>query len=349
MGNGSEYAQDKAHAIASETLIAWKRFKNRCILVTGGTGLIGSQVVRTLLVADKIHSLGLHVLLPVRDVGKARKMFGDESVIEPFTWYMGKPLPDGVCFDFAIHGASATASADFKEKPVEIMLDAVAASEAVLSAAHICHSERSVFLSSMEIYGEVEGVATEENLGRLETMSARNSYPQAKRFCEGLFASFFFEYGLSTSVVRLAQTFGEGVAKDDGRVFAEFGRCAVDGQDIKLVTNGLKRNSYVSVDDAVRAILIVLLKGEGGKAYNVANESTYCSIREMAEMVLREFGVPEARVLFEADSVRAAQFRASTDLKLDASRVKALGWQPRDGLLSMYKSMLEGWSEDNER
>ena len=116
-------------------------------------------------------------------------------------------------------------------------------------------------------------------------MNVRSSYPESKRLCESLCSAYASEYGVPAKVVRLTQTFGVGVSYNDGRVFAEFARCAIEGRDIVLKTKGQTKRNYIDIDDAVNAIFTVLLKGVAGEAYNVANEDTYCSIYEMANMV----------------------------------------------------------------
>ena len=74
---------------------------------------------------------------------------------------------------------------------------------------------------------------------------------------------------------------------NDGRVFADFARCVIEKRDIILKTKGETKRSYLYTEDAVCAILTVMLNGESGQAYNVANEETYCSIYEMAQLVAK--------------------------------------------------------------
>ena len=91
-------------------------------------------------------------------------------------------------------------------------------------------------------------------------------------------------------VIRLTQVFGPGVKYDDSRVFAEFARCVLEKKNIVLHTKGETKRNYLYTFDAVTAVLTVLLKGENGEAYNAANEETYCSIYEMAQMVANDIG-----------------------------------------------------------
>ena len=94
---------------------------------------------------------------------------------------------------------------------------------------------------------------------------------------------------------------------------------------------------YVYIADAVRGLLAVLLSGETGHAYNVANPATYSSVRGMAEAVLAEFA-PTAQVRLEVDP--NAPYPPEHHLPLDVSALKALGWQPQVDLLGMYGNLM---------
>lgn len=72
--------------------------------------------------------------------------------------------------------------------------------------------------------------------------------------------AYSVQYRLPINIVRLTQTFGPGVEYNDGRVFAEFARCLVEHRDIILHTKGETKRNYLYTADAVRAILIVLLR-----------------------------------------------------------------------------------------
>lgn len=196
----------------------------------------------------------------------------------------------------------------------------------------------------MEVYGEIDGSVNETDFGALDSMVVRNCYPEAKRLSETLFASYFSEYGVPACVLRLAQTFGAGVNLNDGRVFAEFAKRAISNQDIVLFSDGSMRNTYVSLRDVVNAILYVLVYGECGQAYNVSNEFTYCSIYEMAKMVLDNFGNSSARIIFGEDASRKKSFRKSSDLFLSSKKLEGLGWHPHDNLFDMYKQMIDHWN-----
>ena len=130
---------------------------------------------------------------------------------------------------------------------------------------------------------------SETDCGALDSMAVRSSYPEAKRLAETLCVAYYREYGVPVRIARLTQTFGTGVVRGDSRVFAQFAEAALTGRDIVLHTPGTTARCYCAVSDAVRALDVILHQGTDGEAYNVANPSTYCTIREMADRIAMRY------------------------------------------------------------
>jgi nucleoside-diphosphate-sugar epimerase len=180
-------------------------------------------------------------------------------------------------------------------------------------------------------------------------MSVRSSYPESKRMCENLCTSYFSEYGVPVKVVRLTQTFGEGVDYNDGRVFAEFARCAIENKDIVLKTKGETKKNYLYVYDAVSAIITVLFNGENGNAYNAANEETYCSIYEMAQMVAEKCGNKSIKVVIEEkDDILKFGYAPTLKMNLSTEKLKNLGWKPKKDLFGMFNVMIDDMIKNKE-
>ena len=156
----------------------------------------------------------------------------------------------------------------------------------------------------------------------------------AENYC----VAYASEYDVPVKIARLAQTFGPGVPKDDKRLFAQIARSAMLGDDLVLKTTGASTRMYVYTADAVRALLAVLLRGEKGTAYNVANPSTYSSVREMAEFVLERFSGGRARVVVDVDP--NSPYPPEHHLPLDVSRLESLGWAPTTSLEGMYENLI---------
>ena len=326
-----------------------RSLSGKTVLVTGATGLIGQTLVSALLRYGGGDSI--HVIACVRNEEKARRLFGGidrgnlDLMVTEIASMPVKRLERQV--DYVIHAASQTSSRAFVDEPVETIFTAIDGTKRALEFAKNNQVRGFIYLSTMEVYGTPPDDAkiTEDHGTNLDTMQPRSCYPESKRLCEILCASWQKEYGVPVRVLRLTQTFGPGVRYDDGRVFAEFARCAMEGRDIILKTAGQTCRSYLYTADAASAILTVMVCGEDGRAYNAANEATYCSIRQMADLVAAECGEGRIQVRIEAEADPSRLGYAPTlHMNLDTSRLRALGWEPVCGLADAYRRMMAAMS-----
>ena len=334
--------------LAANGRIPWTAFDAATIVVTGATGLIGQTLVSTLLAREELKPSGMRVVALVRNVDKGHRLFAAHDALSFVAWDATVPclgLEQVEEADFIFHCANMTDSASFVQKPVEVIQTTVGGAQAMLQLAQRTQA-RLCLLSTMETYGEVttQEPLNEDQGGFLDAMTVRNSYPEAKRLDEALAAAYASEYGVQATVARLTQTFGPGVAKDDGRVFAYFARCACNGEDIVMLTQGTKQNAYLYTADAVSALLYIAANGEPGRAYNVANDSTFCEVRQMALLVAQSFGEGKTSVRFEIDDEAAKRFRKGSVLRLDTSSLRDLGWEPKVDLRDMYARMVADWN-----
>jgi nucleoside-diphosphate-sugar epimerase len=296
----------------------------RRFLITGATGLVGAALIRCLLALNR----GIEIVAPVRDLAKAKAMFAETPVrlVECDIVEYDYDSIGGV--DYVVHCAAPTASKHFIEYPVETANVIYKATEKLL---HFCakHSVKGfLFVSSMEVYGTVSGkeMVTEDMQGYLNPMDVRSSYPMAKRMAENLCCLYASEYGVNATIARLSQTTGAGVAKNDLRAITQFVRCAVDGKDIVLHTEGVSARPYCYTTDAVSAFLYILLRGEKGQAYNVANEETYTSIRALVERVKALLN-DTINISVEIDNSQG--YAPESFLPLSTGKLQSLGWMPQ--------------------
>lgn len=284
-------------------------------LVTGATGLIGSALVRAFAQEGT-------VLAAVRNVAKAEAMFGGCANVRIVEWDVTRPAPEvdgGV--DYLVHAASETSSQAFVNDPEGVRRVIVEGTRHALAFARSRQVKGMVFLSTFEVLLGLSGV--------------RASYPDAKLEAERLCR----ESGLPVRIARLAQTFGAGVRRGDKRVFAQFAEAAAEGRDIVLHTEGRTARCYCAIADAVSAIRLLLTSGVPGTSYVVANPATYCTIREMAEMVAARH--PPCRVVVDLSQAAGRGYAPEFRMKLDVSDLLALGWRPTTGLAEMFEQMID--------
>lgn len=315
-------------------------------LVTGATGYIGSRLVRAL--AERNAASGL--ILPVRDRGKAGKMYAglaaeeglelhfvEAAAEDPELQKLSQPI------DYIIHCASVTQSAEMIVHPVETADGIVLGTRNLLELARRKRVKSMVCLSSMEVYGAVPDCGRplrEDELGMIDLMPARSCYPQGKRMAEHYCYIYQQEYGVPVKIARLAQTFGRGVRPDDGRVYMQFARAALEGRDIVLKTAGQSMGNYCAADDTINAILTILDAGADGEVYNVVNEANTMRIREMAELVAGEIAGGTIHVRVEPENAFLTGYAPDTGLRLSAEKLRGLGWRPEKGLAQMYREVM---------
>ena len=316
--------------------------RNKTFLITGATGLIGSVMIKCLLALNKKKNLGIRVVALVRNMEKAKAVFDDEFALIDFKQLgLNNITIDsiGTRIDYIIHLASPTASKYFVEHPVETLRTSIDGTSAVLEYAKEAKVQGMVFASSLEVYGtnEDDRPIDEKFQGYVNPLDVRSSYNMGKRAAESLCHSYAKEYQVPVKIARLTQTTGAGIAEDDNRVIVQFARLTAKGEDIILHTTGESARPYCYTTDAVSAILYILLKGNTGEAYNVANEETYISARGMAEYLKSHFN-PGISVKIELrDNLGYAPV---TKQRLDTEKLMILGWHPKNKLGDIFTKLI---------
>lgn len=346
----SKIFQEDMEQIISDDRLPWSDLQDATVLVTGATGLIGSILVRALRAASNRRGLNLYILGIGRDKAKIAQLsdaYGADFVIaadirKPFSC---EALSGRI--DYIFHCAAITKSADMVVKPVDVITTAVDGVENALDLAKNSGCRGFVYLSSMEVYGQTElDEVRETDLGHVDLFSPRSSYPESKRLCENLCIAYAVQHGVPVKIARLAQTFGAGTPRDDTRIFAQFARNALNGDDIVLHTQGKSRGNYSSTVDTISALLQILLKGNRCEAYNVANPKASVTIREMAQIVAGEVCGGKIGVVVEVPiNFTACGYAPNIGYRLNVEKLSKLGWQPKYGLADMYRRMIADWRD----
>lgn len=315
---------------------------NASFLITGASGLIGSSLVRCLLALDK----DIRIIAVVRNKKKAVTAFDD--LFDKVEWMecdlMSCDYDQIGNVDYIIHCASPTNGKYVEEHPVETYELAIVSTRNLLQYSRNHHIQSIVYVSSLEAYGENhdDGRIDESMRFYIDSHSPRSAYPLGKRAAEYLCTAYAKEYDVPAKSVRLTQTFGAGISKEDNRVYAQFARSVVSGSDIVLHTKGESAKPYCYLTDAVSALLFVLLKGKNGEVYNVANESSYISIKDLA-VFLRDAFNPQINLRIELNDNMG--YAPVTKLNLSIEKLHALGWQPTYDLRQMFERLIDYLSE----
>lgn len=336
-----------------EQKLDWNVLNKKKILVTGATGLIGSLVLKYLDFLNREKRFEIQSVALVRDAEKAKHILKEcrtEFVVCDICRMaeFAEKMDTVGKVDYIFHCAAITESAKMIEQPVEVFESIVLGSSNILKFAKKSEVKSMVYLSSMEVYGQVMGESetaisvTEEMTGIINGLECRSCYPLGKKMAENLCYSYYKEYGIPVRLARLAQTFGAGVLPGENRVFAQFARSAAEGKDIVLHTDGLSRGNYCYTADAIYGLFCILLKGENGQAYNIVNEEESRTVREMAYLVAEKIADGKIKVVFEIPEENVFGYAPKANVKLSGEKLRATGWSAKYSMEEMYQRMMEG-------
>jgi nucleoside-diphosphate-sugar epimerase len=315
-------------------------------LITGVTGYIGSMITRYLLSKDLDDQDSIRIIAIVRDMDRARSLFSDHI------FYVQADITDFTTissiygdFDYIIHCASTTKSAQMISNPVETVSGIVSGTQNILELAKRCNVKSMIYLSSMEIYGNIDCSAghkvTEDELGELDIFNTRSCYPLAKRMAEHYCYVYYKEYAVPVKIARLSQTFGAGILAGETRVFAQFADAALNKKDIVLHTAGDSVGNYCDIQEVIDAIMLLIREGKNGEAYNVVNEDNTMTIREMAKLVAGRVAKGDICVTYDIPKENSYGYAADTGIRLSGSKLQAIGWKAKKGLEEMFDDLIK--------
>lgn len=320
--------------------IPWDKLCGCNILVTGATGLIGSCLVEVLMEHSKrdynVYAMG-------RNSQRMNKLFEKYLSDEGFHTILGDvtvPLTGNQKFHYIIHAASGAAPSEFSQHPVEVMKANILGVANMMEYGIKHEMRRFLYVSSGEVYGEGDGrVFTEDYSGYVDCTSPRSCYPSSKRAAETLCVSYAAEYDVDVVIARPCHTYGPYFTENDNRVYAQFIRNVERHENIVMKSTGAQYRSWCYVVDCVSALLYILLKGTNGKAYNIADESSNITIKELAEMIAEIGG---QKVVMEVPTdLEKSGYNVVTKSVFSTEAIRALGWRCEGEMRKKIKSTID--------
>ena len=336
--------QKDLEEIANSEII--KEFNNRTVLISGATGLIGSEIVLSLLCANRLKNLNIKVIALIRNYEKAKEIYFNVINDKNLSFVIQDINEEIRCdfdVDYIIHTASVTASSEMIKNPSKCAFTTLNGTKNILELAKKKNVKSLCYLSSIEIYGTNTPIDVKENdYGVLDSTNIRNSYPISKKLAENLCVSYWKEYGINTKIARLTQTFGAGISENENRVFAQFAKSIVENKDIILHTDGSSAKNYCYLTDTVIGIFKILMNGKTGEAYNVANQESYISIKDLAEFLCKEYN--KSKVIYDIDNTKG--YANSVKIKLNSEKLELLDWEAKVDLKEMFERLINSLKED---
>ena len=301
-------------------------------LITGGAGFIGSHLV------DKLIARGDQVsVIDNLSTSSATNLSG---IYEKINFHEGNILNKAVIdklvseSDYVVHLAAALGVLNIVNRPLESLRTNLQGSEVVLE---VCDKYRKPVLiaSTSEIYGKNDKVPLNEEDDRIigHPLKSRWSYSEAKAVDESLAYFYYLENKLPIRIVRFFNTVGPRQVGHYGMVVPRFVSAALKNEPLSVYGSGDQIRCFCHVDDAVRALLLVMDSDKAiGEVFNVGNNQQI-SIMELAKKVIEITG---SRSSIEKIAYDKAYPEGFEDMQLrvpDISKInRVLGWKPEINL-----------------
>jgi nucleoside-diphosphate-sugar epimerase len=318
------------------TSLPWASLQGKTIMITGGSGLLASYMVKTLLLLNSVYSLNIKVISVVRNLGDGGRL--KDWMINPALFVYCQDISKDFSFDFpiadiVIHAASQASPKYYGIDPVGTLSANSIGTMQLLEYATRVNLSKFLFISSGEVYGSQASsdvLIGEENFGSLDPIKVRSCYAESKRIGETMCAAWAEQYGLHTIVARPFHTYGPGMLLNDGRVFADFVADVVVGRDIILKSDGLARRPFCYISDATIGFFTILLKGSPVEAYNLANPNAEVSMKDLAIKIASLFPDRKINIRYEIPLDNKKYLNSPIMRQCPSiEKIAKLGWHPR--------------------
>jgi UDP-glucuronate decarboxylase len=287
------------------------------ILVTGGAGFVGSNLVKRLLEDG-------HVVTVLDNLftGSEKNLPQHENL----SFIHGDVCsPIDLEVDQIYHLACPASPPHYQADSIKTLKTAFIGTLNMLDLA-VKRRSRLLFTSTSEIYGDPEvHPQHEEYWGHVNPNGIRSCYDEGKRVGESLVYCYEKKHQLEVRVARIFNTYGPNMSPTDGRVVSNFIVNALQGKDLVIYGDGEQTRSFQYVDDLVEG-LIRLMNSNYSQPVNIGNPDEY-SINDFAKYI-KEFIGNDSKII-HLDPVGDDPRQRKPDI----SRAKQiLGWEPQVSL-----------------
>jgi dTDP-glucose 4,6-dehydratase/UDP-glucuronate decarboxylase len=296
------------------------------ILVTGGAGFIGSHIC-DFLVTKGYNVVCLDNLL-TGSKKNIEKLLADPK-FEFIEADVTKPIDqitNGIKYIF--HLASPASPVDYQNHPEETLLTNSQGTINVLNLARDSGA-RVLIASTSEVYGDpLEHPQKETYFGNVNSFGPRSCYDEGKRFSEAATYVFLHKYDLDARIVRIFNTYGPKMQKDDGRVVSNFISQALSNSPISIDGDGSQTRSFCYVSDLVEGIFKTMFSEKTkGEIFNLGNPDEY-TIKELADKIIKLTG-SSSEIKYNGSFRKDDPMRRKPDI----TKAKLiLSWEPKVGV-----------------
>ena len=313
--------------------IPWDLLHNKSVLLSGATGLLGSFLIDVLM-QNNLTGLNctIYALGRLKEKAEYRfaKWWGDPRLI--FLQYdVNRPFINDTIntVDFVLHLASNTHPVQYATDPIGTIITNIIGLQNMLEFAIKHYATRFVFASSNEIYGENRGDTDffdESYCGYINSNTLRAGYPESKRCGEALCQAYRAQKGLDIVIPRFTRSYGPTMQLSDTKAISQFIKKGIKKENIVLKSSGIQNYSYTYMADAVYGLLRIMLCGKNGESYNIADEESNITLKDLAQLVADK---TKTKVVFDIpDAIESAGYSKATKALLDGKKLRGIGWKP---------------------
>jgi len=302
--------------------------KNKTILIAGGAGFIGANLVRRLLkhntvtVADNLSS------------GKIQNLneFFENKRFHFIQHDIREQIEINQTFDYIFNLASPASQIFYKSMPVDTLLTNAVGTYNLLNLA-IKQNSLYFHASTSEVYGDpLIHPQVESYWGNVNPIGDRACYDEGKRFAEALITSYArVNKNLNYRIVRIFNTYGPGMDKGDGRVIPNFITQALDGKDITIYGKGEQTRSFCYVEDTIGGFL-TLVESKLLGPVNIGNPVEH-TVLQLAELIIK-MTKSNSKIIYQVLPENDPKKR-KPDITLAKNKLK---WEPK---IALEKGLVE--------
>lgn len=248
----------------------------KTIAIAGGAGFIGSNLCNKLIENNRIICIDNLFTGKMENINhhlhKKNFKFINHDIINPINI-------DNECIDEIYHLACPASPPKYQIDPIYTLTINFLGTMNLLELAKK-HNSKILLSSTSEIYGEpLESPQNENYRGNVNTIGIRSCYDEGKRIAETLVVEYHKKYNLDTKIVRIFNTYGPLMDKNDGRVVTNFIKQMLNNEDITVYGNGSQTRSFCYIDDLLNGI-VKLMNSNYHLPVNIGNpyEITICEL-----------------------------------------------------------------------
>lgn len=292
------------------------------ILVTGGTGFIGSHLIDYLVKDKKNHIICVdnNYSGSLDNIAHLRNLENFEYIRHDIT------LPLYLEVDQIYHLACPASPKKYQRNPIQTIKTNVNGTLNMLGLAKRTGA-RILFSSTSEVYGDpLISPQNEEYWGNVNPIGIRSCYDEGKRMAETLMVEYRRKWDVDIRIARIFNTYGPRLSIDDGRVVSNFICQALAEEDITIYGDGSQTRSFCYIEDTVTGLVKLMHQVGYSLPINIGNPEEF-RVAELAGLV-KELCQTKSAIRYEVLPPDDPKKR-----KPDISKAKdILGWEPKISL-----------------